>query len=392
MKIIVTPDSFKGSISARSLCSTIKQGILEVYPEAIVHEIPLADGGEGTVENIIYATNGTTQEVNVKDPLGRTTKASYGILGDGHTVVIEMAQASGLPLLSDNEKNPLITSSFGTGELIIHALDAGYRRFIVGIGGSATNDGGTGMLKALGVHFYNHTGISLDEGGAALSELAYFDDTNLDSRIKESSFIVASDVNNPLCGSNGASAIFGPQKGATPEMVERLDKALFHYGEVIAAQTGNDIRNIPGSGAAGGMGAALIAFLQAQIRPGIDIMLEAVQFEDVIKDADLIITGEGKLDSQTLAGKVIAGVCQKANRYNVPTVALCGGMELTSKQCDELGLVAGFSIVAGPCTLQEAMENATTWTQERVEQIMRLMHVYQKKTFSNKNFTVGLQD
>ncbi|MBM7691528.1 glycerate kinase [Peribacillus deserti] len=382
MKIIVTPDSFKGSISARSLCSAIKQGIHEVYPDAIVHEIPLADGGEGTVENIIFATNGTIHEVHVKDPLGRTTKAAYGILGDGQTAIIEMAQASGLPLLAHHEKNPLITTSFGTGELIMHALDSGYRKFIVGIGGSATNDGGMGMLKALGIRFYNQDGIQLDEGGAALSDLAYFDDTNLDPRIKESSFMVASDVNNPLCGSNGASAIFGPQKGATPEMVESLDKALFNYGEVIAAQTGKDIRDFPGSGAAGGMGAALISFLQAQLRPGIDIMLEAVHFEDVIKDADLIITGEGRLDSQTLSGKVIAGVCSHAKRFNVPTIALCGGMELTSKQCDELGLAAGFSVVGGPCTLQEAMDNAANWTRERTEQIMRLTNIYQNKSIN----------
>ncbi|WP_126425824.1 glycerate kinase [Brevibacillus marinus] len=373
MKIVIAPDSFKGSLSAPQLCAHIRKGVLRACPSASVLEIPLADGGEGTMENIVHATNGTITDVVVRGPLGEPTKAAYGVLGDGQTVVIEMAQASGLPLLKEHEKNPLLATSYGTGELIRHALDAGYRRFIIGLGGSATNDGGAGMLRALGLRFLDSAGRPLAEGGAALAELACIDDAAWDQRISEASFLIASDVTNPLCGPSGASAVFGPQKGATPEMVARLDRALARFAEVVERQTGKAIRDVPGSGAAGGMGAALLAFMGAEMRPGIDLLLETVQFEQRIRDADLIITGEGRLDSQTLAGKVIAGVCRRAGQFAIPTVALCGGMELSAEQCDQLGLVAGFSLVPGPCTLEQAKEHAGVWSEERAEQLMRLV-------------------
>jgi glycerate kinase len=375
MKIVVAPDSFKGSISARDLCTSVRKGIHSVDPTVEVVELPLADGGEGTLENMVYATNGKTYEVEVKDPLGRPITASYGVLGDNRTVIIEMAQASGLPLLKEHEKNPLITTSFGTGELLRHALDSGYRRFIIGLGGSATNDGGAGMLKALGVRFYGQNRELLPDGGAALAELVSVDLSEMDARLKDCRFTIASDVTNPLCGPNGASAVFGPQKGATPEMVLRLDQALNRFAEIITNQIGVDVRNAPGSGAAGGMGAALMSFLQAEFKPGIEIIMEAIQFGAQIQNADLIITGEGKLDLQTLSGKVIAGVCQKAKSYHVPVIALCGGMELSSEQMDQIGLQAAFSIVPKPCHLDEAMKQASRWAQERVEQIMRLMKI-----------------
>ncbi|MGI2328228.1 glycerate kinase [Planococcus sp. YIM B11945] len=375
MEILVTPDSFKGSLSARELCAAVKKGIHQVVPDAIVHEIPLADGGEGTLENILYATNGTSKKVNVKDPLGRPVTAAYGVLNDTQTAVIEMAQASGLPLLEETERNPLLASSYGTGELIKDALDQGYRNFIIGLGGSATNDGGTGLLKALGVRFYDKAGVELAEGGGALLDLHHFDDSALDARISESTFLVASDVTNPLCGDDGASAIFGPQKGATAEMIAHLDQALLNYGEIIKAQKGVDIVNAPGAGAAGGMGAGLLVFCGAQIKPGIDIMMDAVDFDKHLKQVSLIITGEGRLDKQTFSGKVISGVCNKAKSRNIPVLALCGGLELSPGQCTKLGLTAAFSIVPKPCELEEAFRHTAEWAENQTAQMIKLIQL-----------------
>lgn len=378
MKIVIAPDSFKGSISASDLCTSIREGIHRVHPCAEVVEVPLADGGEGTMENMVYATNGSIYKVNVKDPLGRLIQASYGVLGDKETVIIEMAQASGLPLVAEEERNPLDTTSYGTGELIRHALESGHRKFIIGLGGSATNDGGVGMLRALGVKFYDQEGKSLDGGGASLIHLSYYDDTDLDPRLKDSTFIIASDVINPLCGVNGASAIFGPQKGATHEMVQLLDQALLCYAEVILKQKGIDILHEAGVGAAGGMGAGLIAFLDAKVRSGIEIVIETSMLKENIKGANLLITGEGKLDQQTLSGKVVSGVCSIAKLQNIPVYALCGVLELNGEKMDELGVVAGLSIVPGPCTLQEAMENTSTWASDRAEQLMRVIQLITK--------------
>ncbi|MGO0062780.1 glycerate kinase [Brevibacillus fluminis] len=379
MKIVVAPDSFKGSITARDLCAAIRKGILAVRPDAQVVELPLADGGEGTMESLVYATGGVTQKVRVHDPLGRPITAAYGVLGDEKTVVIEMAQASGLPLLAWAERNPWRTTSFGTGELLLHALDAGYRRFIIGLGGSATNDGGAGMMQALGIRLYDQKGELLPAGasGGALEQLGSLDPSGLDARLQECSFIVASDVTNPLCGPSGASAVFGPQKGATPEMVVQLDRALMRYGDILFAVLGVDVRERPGSGAAGGMGAAWMAFLQAEFKPGIELVMEATGFAEHVRDADLVVTGEGRLDAQTLSGKAIAGVCALAQKHRVPTVALCGGMELTGAQMDQLGLTAAFPIVPKPCGIEEAMENAAQWATERTEQIMRLLSIRQ---------------
>ncbi|MCA0757182.1 glycerate kinase [Paenibacillus sp. N4] len=372
MKIIIAPDSFKGSISAQDLCESIRGGIEAVVPSAEAVELPMADGGEGTLDALIYATKGTKCECEVKDPLGRPVKASYGIMGDGQTVMIEMAQASGLTLLQESDRNPLITSSYGTGELIRRALRAGYRKFVVGLGGSATNDGGAGMLRALGASFTDESGAQIPEGGAGLAQLSAIDLSGLDSAVRESAFRIAGDVTNPLCGPSGASSVFGPQKGATEEMVRRLDEALNRYGEVLLQVTGTDVRQMPGSGAAGGMGAALLAVLQAESGSGIDLVMEAVDFEDKLQGASMVITGEGRLDRQTLSGKVIAGICRKARANQIPVIALCGRMDLTAEEMDELGLTAAFSIVPGPCTLEEAMAGASLWARLRTEQIMRL--------------------
>ena len=378
MKIVVAPDSFKGSIDAKNICFQVKNAILRVFPSANILEIPLADGGEGTMENMIYSSNGQMLEVEVKGPIGKVIKAKYGIMKDNETVVIEMAQASGLPLLQEKERDPRKATSYGTGQLIKHALDNGYRKFIIGLGGSATNDGGAGMLRALGVQFFKKDGSELEEGGSALTELSYFNDNNLDARLEECSITIASDVTNKLCGDNGASAIFGPQKGATPEVVKELDGALNHFANIVLQQKGIDMRELVGGGAAGGLGASLITFMQAEIRSGIDVVMEQLNFESQIKDAHLVITGEGRLDSQTLSGKVISGVSNVARKYNVPVIALCGGMNLDVCKYDELGIVSAFSIVPGPCQLDEAMENADKWIFERTENIMRLMKIIGK--------------
>lgn len=372
MKIIIAPDSFKGSISAKSLCSAIQSGIKNVYPTSTIVDVPMADGGEGTMENLVHATNGKIITLQATDPMGRQIETSFGVLGDGKTAVIEMAQVSGLPLIEEDEKNPLIASSFGTGELIVDALNKGYREFIIGLGGSATNDGGVGMLKALGVTFYKENGEPIDNRVDSLLELSKIDTSGIDPRIKEASFIIASDVTNPLCGVNGASYIFGPQKGANPEMVKLLDQSLKHYGQVIDEQFYNGIETVPGAGAAGGMGAALIAFLQAEVRSGIEMTLEVTSFRTIIKDADLIITGEGRLDKQTLSGKVIYGISKIAQEEHVPVIALCGLNELHSEELDELGVASAFSIVPGPCSLEVAMSSASEWATHASEMIMRL--------------------
>jgi len=375
VKIVIAPDSFKGSISARNICYAIEKGIRRVLSNVEITHVPLADGGEGTAENIVAASNGHFIFTEVNGPLNEPVQAAYGVLGNQSTVVIEMAQASGLPLLNEDQRNPLITTSYGTGELMKHALDAGYRKFIIGLGGSATNDGGTGMLKALGVDFFTSDGHILEDGGASLSELSYFDDTNLDPRIKESTILVASDVTNPLCGPTGATAVFGPQKGATSEMVEQLDRALYHFSEIVLKQKGINMRELIGGGAAGGMGAALIAFCHAQLKSGIDVVLEEIGFTQILENADLLITGEGKLDSQTLSGKVIKGVSEQARSKQIPTIALCGAVHLSQEELKELGILAAFSIVPGPCSLEEAFKNSERWIVDRAESIVKILNL-----------------
>ncbi|MDQ0254144.1 glycerate kinase [Evansella vedderi] len=375
MKIVIAPDSFKGSLSAPLLCEAISKGVKNIIPDVEILKVPLADGGEGTMENLVYSTGGKIIEVNVNNPLMIKVKANYGILGDGETVVIEMAQASGLPLLTKEQRNPMKTSSYGTGELIEDALERGYKKFIIGIGGSATNDGGAGMLEALGVKFFDQEGIRLERGGANLSRLAYFEEENMHPKLKEAEFVIASDVKNPLCGPDGASTVFGPQKGATSEMVEQLDNALKNYANIILKQKKMNIMDVPGAGAAGGMGAALLVFFNGKMKSGIDIVLDAVNFKKKLENTDLLITGEGKLDTQTLSGKVIAGVCKIANKSNVPVIALCGGSTLNGGEIKSIGLHAAFSIVKGPCDLDYAIENTKILTEEKVEELIKLLKI-----------------
>ncbi|MBL0385720.1 glycerate kinase [Tumebacillus sp. ITR2] len=384
-KILLAPDSFKGSLSAPALCVAMTQGIRRVFPHAEVLSLPLADGGEGTMEILVQATGGHLVHVDVTDPLGRPVQAAYGVLPN-HTAVIELAQASGLTLLLPDERNPLRTTTYGTGELLKHALDAGHRQFLIGLGGSATNDAGAGLLQALGLKLLDTEKKDLPRGGSALAQLHDIDASDLDPRLQESRFLLASDVQNPLTGPAGASAVFGPQKGASPEQVPQLDLALTRFGDVVhqhlqrlggpmntAISVDTDFLTLPGGGAAGGTAAGLLAFLPCTLRPGIEVILETLRFEDHLRDADLVLTGEGRLDDQTLSGKTIAGVCRLARLHEVPVIALCGSTALTGVELDELGLQAAFSLVPGPCSLDDALLHAAAWTADRTEQLLRLL-------------------
>ncbi|WP_350306235.1 glycerate kinase [Photorhabdus viridis] len=355
MKIVIAPDSFKESLGALLVAEAIEQGFREIYPRAEYIKLPMADGGEGTVESMVAATDGQIIHLPVTGPLNQPVDSFFGVLGDGKTAVIEMAAASGLHLVSMEKRNPLITTTYGTGELMLAALDKGVSKIILGIGGSATNDGGAGMMQALGARLLDDCGEELRAGGAALSQLAEIDLSGLDSRLSQIEIIVACDVSNPLCGEFGASAIFGPQKGATPEMVKELDAALRHYGEKIEFLTKVKIMDVPGTGAAGGMGASLLGWLKAKLQPGIDIVISTLELEKVVQDADLVITGEGRMDSQTIYGKTPIGVARIAKKHAIPTIALVGGMSQDYNVVHEHGLDAVFSIVPGVCSLSDAL-------------------------------------
>lgn len=358
MKIVIAPDSFKESLSALEVAHAIEAGFKEIYPQAHYVILPMADGGEGTVESMVAATGGQRVPLRVSGPLGQPVEAFYGWLGDGETAVIEMAAASGLHLVEHSQRNPCVTSTFGTGELMLAALDQGASKIILGIGGSATNDGGAGMMQALGARLLDQQGQELVPGGAALSSLASIDLTQLDPRLAMVDLRVACDVDNPLCGSKGASAVFGPQKGATPEMVRQLDAALRVWGEVIERATGRQVIEVPGAGAAGGMGAALSGLLMARLEPGIAIVTDALKLADVVQDADVVITGEGRIDSQTVFGKTPIGVAKVAKQFAIPTIALAGGMSQDYAVVHQHGLDAVFSVVNRIVTLPEAMGEA----------------------------------
>lgn len=364
MKIIVCPDSFKGSLSAAQAADAIARGVRRAVPGTDVVQIPLADGGEGTLDALVKATAGRVRRVPAHDPLMRPIEASYGILGDGKTAVVETAAASGLTLLAEPERNPLITTTYGTGELIGAALDSGVTRIILAIGGSATNDGGAGAMTALGARFLDANGRDLPPGGGALAGLARIDVTGFRFPVGKAAVEAACDVTNPLCGPNGASAVFGPQKGATPEMVRHLDQALCKYAQVIYTDLNKDVANLPGAGAAGGFGAGLAAFLDARLRSGIDIVLDAVHFDDALGGAGLVITGEGRLDEQTAAGKTIAGVVRRTSALGIPTVALAGMIQGSTDAIPSIGLTGAYSIVENGVTPEYAMGHAAELLEE----------------------------
>lgn len=373
MKIIVAPDSYKGSLSALGVAQAMERGILRVFPHAEVHKVPIADGGEGTVEALVEATNGTLQHAEVIGPLGERVTAHWGILGDGRTAVIEMAAASGLPLVPAEKRNPRLTTTYGTGELIRAALDAGLRNLIIGIGGSATNDGGAGMARALGVRFLGGDGEELPNGGAALAGLQHIDMDGLDPRLQSCEITVACDVDNPLCGPRGASAVFGPQKGATAQMIAELDKALAHYAVIAEHATGRAVGELAGAGAAGGLGAGLMYFTPARLKPGVDIVLEAVNFAHVVNGAAFVLTGEGHTDFQTAFGKAPVGVAKVAKQFNIPVFCLSGGIGDGADDVLTHGIDAIMSICDRPLTLETCMRTGGTLIESASERLCRII-------------------
>jgi len=354
MKIVIAPDSFKESLSALQVAAAIEAGLREVLPDADIVKVPVADGGEGTVQALVDATGGRRVPARVTGPLGLPADAFYGVTGDG-VAVIEMAAASGLEMVAPDRRDPRITTSRGTGELILHALDQGSRRFVLGVGGSATNDGGAGMLQALGVRLLDIDGIELGPGGGALAGLARIDASKLDPRIGESSFQIACDVDNPLTGPRGASAIFGPQKGATPAMVEQLDANLARYGRIVAHERGQDHAAVAGAGAGGGIALAMLAYLGGRLRPGVEIVTEAVGLADAVRGADLVITGEGRIDGQTVNGKTPMGVARVAAAQGVPVIGIGGCLAPDAYRVHVHGIEAVFAAVNRPCTVAEAL-------------------------------------
>jgi glycerate kinase len=373
MHIVVAPDSYKGSVSAVEVALAMERGILKVFPSARVRKIPIADGGEGTVEALVTATGGQYRSNEVAGPLGERIFAAWGVLGDGKTAVIEMATASGLPLVPADRRDPRKASSYGTGELIRAALDAGLRRIIIGIGGSATNDAGAGMARALGARFLAADGSQLADGGAALAALVGIDLSGLDSRLQETEITVACDVDNPLCGPRGASAVFGPQKGATPEIVAELDAALGRFAEYAQQVTGRDVAGLPGAGAAGGLGAGLMFFTRAQLKPGIEIVLDTVNFSTVVKDADYVITGEGRTDFQTAFGKAPVGVAKVAKMSGVPVFCLSGGLGKGADDVLAQGIDAVMSICERPMSLEECMAAGSTLIESATVRLCRII-------------------
>ena len=358
MKIVIAPDSYKESLSALEVANAIEQGFREIWPDADYVKLPVADGGEGTVEAMVAATAGRIVDVDVTGPLGKTVTAFFGLSGDERTAFIEMAAASGLEQVPVALRDPLKTTSWGTGELIRHALDAGVDHIIIGLGGSATNDGGAGMVQALGAKLLDARQNEIGKGGAALDALTRIDISQLDPRLAACRIEVACDVTNPLTGKEGASAVFGPQKGATAETIDRLDTALVHYAQIITRDLEVDDQELDGGGAAGGMGAALYAFCGAQLRRGIEIVTDALQLDACVADADLVVTGEGRMDSQTIHGKVPVGVAKVAKRYHKPVIGIAGSLTADVGIVHEHGLDAVFSVIYTICTLDDALKNA----------------------------------
>jgi glycerate 2-kinase len=371
MKFVLAPDSFKESMTAKQAALAMERGIKKVFPDAECTIVPMADGGEGTVDSLVNMTNGHLVKTEVTGPIGNLVTAEYGIVEE--TAIIEMASASGLQIIKNEDRNPLLTTTYGTGQLIKHALDQGVKRMLIGIGGSATNDGGVGMLQALGVSFKDITGAELPFGGGALSRLNSIDVGGLDPRIQDVQIDVACDVSNPLTGENGASAVFGPQKGATPEMVQQLDENLAHYARLIHKALGKDISNMGGAGAAGGLGTGLIAFLNARLLKGIDLVIEFTRLEDKVKDADFVFTGEGSIDHQTLYGKTPFGVASVANQYNVPVIGFAGRVGDGIEVLYEKGFTSIFGIVNGVASLEEALSHGERNLCREVENVCRVL-------------------
>jgi len=348
----------------------------------------MADGGEGTVQCLVNATGGKILEEKVIGPLGDEVLAFYGILGDRKTAIVEMAAASGLTLVPENKRNPLITTTYGTGQLIKAVLNQGCRKMIIGIGGSATNDGGAGMVQALGVKLLDQEGKEVGFGGGELKKIVKIDISCMDNRLSDTKVLVASDVNNPLCGPQGASKIYGPQKGATPEVIEELDKSLSYFAELIKRDLNKEVKDIPGAGAAGGLGAGLMAFLNAELRPGIEIIIEIVKIEQIIRESDLLITGEGRIDAQSVFGKVPFGLGKMAKKYNVPVIAIVGEIGEGFSQIYEYGINSIMSIISKAISIDEAMQMSKSLLKDATERMMRIIKIgmdIKKKNYFKKS-------
>ncbi|MEG1090382.1 MAG: glycerate kinase [Acinetobacter sp.] len=372
LTFVLAPDSFKESMSAAQACQAMQRGIQNVIPDAHIIHVPMADGGEGTVDALISSLKGQSIACDVTGPLPEQRIQTYwGLIDAGQTAVIEMAKANGIHLLKPSQRNPMLTSTYGTGEMIKQALDLSVKKIIMGSGGSITNDGGAGMAQALGVQFLNHAGELIQVCGGNLDQVKSMDLSGLDPRLVDTEIIIASDVNNPLCGPNGASIIFGPQKGATPEMIKQLDQNLGHFADVVAGQIGCDYRHVAGAGAAGGLGFGLMAFTAASIRSGVELMIEQVQLNEKIAQADYVLTGEGKIDSQTSLGKTPFGVAQLARKFNKPVIAFAG---LVGEGIEDL-FESGFSQIVGinppDCPLEEALKNAEMNLEKAVAEIVK---------------------
>ncbi len=373
MKIVIAPDSFKGSLTALQVAEAIEVGLHRVFPDAAIEKIPMADGGEGTVQSLVDATGGQILTAQVPDPLGNSINAQYGVLGDGVTAVIEMAAASGLTLVPLDKRDPRVTTTYGTGELIRVALAHGCRKLIIGIGGSATNDGGAGMAQALGARLLTVSGEQIEPGGGSLATLNSIDLSELDPSIAETETVVACDVNNPLTGKQGASHVYGPQKGATPEMIRVLDANLVHFDKIVQRDLSKSVGNVPGAGAAGGLGAGLMAFLDASLKSGIEIVTEATQLSKRFAGADLVITGEGQINFQTVFGKTPVGVAKVAKTHNIPVIAIAGSIADNSDGVYDAGIDAMIDIVPEPMSLENAIENATTLIETAAERAGRMV-------------------
>lgn len=370
---VLAPDSFKESMTAKEVCVAMEKGLRKIYPTANYIHVPMADGGEGTVQSLVDASGGVIHQREVSGPLGQPVSAQYGILGDGLTAAIEMASASGIHLVTKETRNPLRTSTYGTGELIRACLDQGIRKIIIGIGGSATNDGGTGMAEALGATFLDANGQPLARGGGELDQLAHIDVTGLDERLQDVEFIVACDVTNPLCGEHGASRVFGPQKGATPEMVQVLDTNLSHYADVVKQHLHKDIRDVPGAGAAGGLGAGLLIFTQAVLRKGIEIVIEYTGLRDKLVHADMVFAGEGGIDFQTKFGKTPYGVARAAKEAGKPVIAIAGYVGEGIDTLYTEGIDAVFGIVPGAADLEQLLREGPENVERTTENIARVL-------------------
>lgn len=372
MNVLLCPDSFKDALSAQEASAAMARGVQRAAPNALVQICPLADGGEGSLDALIAATGAERLTLEVQDALGRPRQAAWGWLSAQRTAFIELAEASGLQHLSVNERSALITSTFGVGELLMAALEQGAQKALLLLGGSATNDGGAGMLTALGARFLDHNNQPLAPGGAALRQLARLELEGLDPRLAELKLEAAVDVDNPLLGERGASAVFGPQKGATPQEVKQLDQALGHFADVSAQVLGQDHRELPGAGAAGGMGFAARAFLNATLKPGIEMIMQQADMQTLLAHADLVITGEGRLDGQSLAGKTPIGVSRAAQRLNKPVVVLAGSLGDGWRACLDEGVTAAFALADGPTTLEQALPRTAELLETRCESLIRL--------------------